>query len=317
MSALPTRLSFFRPTINKIRTLLWKILGVEQPRGLIELLNEYPPQSLADEQTMAYRLWKILGVEKPRSLVEQLSAFSPQSLVDEQMMLYRDRLAVVESHVNWRLYGIPAETHNIKLEQAALFSRSGEVEWALEKFRKNLKSSSPPVIENIADVQSVFMFPGDENLEWTYFQSVFRKSPNITVIEDDSDLYRTGAHPTIKEQNNIQVLSVTAGDAAARLVDPEFDFVWLSSVVERLTPLQSQILLKRAFSALIPNGICAGYFEEYSLTNAGMYWADVRRVRPLTSEFMHLLAKNAGFRIVKIYQDSTVSSRYIYNLTTA
>ncbi|SVE39096.1 uncharacterized protein METZ01_LOCUS491950, partial [marine metagenome] len=107
MSVLPNRVPFLRLIINKVRRLLWKILGVEQPRGLIELLNEFSPQSLADEQTMAYRLWKILGVEKPRGLVEQLSAFSPQSLVDEQMMLYRDRLAVVESHVNWRLYGIP------------------------------------------------------------------------------------------------------------------------------------------------------------------------------------------------------------------
>ena len=103
MSVLPTRLSFLRTIINKIRPLLWKILGVEQPRALIELLNEYPPQSIDNEQTMAYQLWKILGVEQPRGLVEQLSAFSPQSLVDEQMMVYRDRLALMESHVNWRL----------------------------------------------------------------------------------------------------------------------------------------------------------------------------------------------------------------------
>ena len=77
MSVFPTRLSFLRRIINKIRSLLWKILGVEQPRALIELLNEYPPQSIDNEQTMAYQLWKILGVEQPRGLIEQLSAFSP------------------------------------------------------------------------------------------------------------------------------------------------------------------------------------------------------------------------------------------------
>ena len=259
-----------------------------------------------------------LIINKVRRLLWKiLSEISPQNLVDEQIMSYRDRLALLESHVNWRLYGIPAQMHNIKLEQAQLFSGSGEVEWALEKFRKNLKIFSPPVIENICDVESVFMFPGDENLELTYFKTIFSKSPRITVIEDKSDLFRSGEHQNIKEQKNLQVLIVNAAEAAARLATSEFDFVWLSSVVERLTPLQSQILLKHAFSALIPNGICAGYFEEYSLTNAGMYWVDVRRVRPLTSEFMHLLAKNAGFRIVKIYQDSTVHSRYIYNLTTA
>jgi len=32
MSVLPTRLSFMRPIINKIRSLLWKILGVEKPK---------------------------------------------------------------------------------------------------------------------------------------------------------------------------------------------------------------------------------------------------------------------------------------------
>ena len=243
-----------------------------------------------------------------RLLWKILSEISPQNLVDEQIMSFRDRLALLESHVNWRLYGIPAQIHNIKLEQAQLFSGSGEVEWALEKFRKNIKNFSPPVIENISDVESVFIFPGDENMELAYFKKIFSKSPRITVIEDKSDLFRSGEHPVIIEQKNVQVLYVNLSDSAARLTTSEFDFVWLSSVVERLTPLQSQILLKRAFSALLPNGICAGYFEEYSLTNAGMYWADIRRVRPLTSEFMQLLAKNADFRIVKIFQDSTVSS---------
>ena len=252
-----------------------------------------------------------------RLLWKILSEISPQNLVDEQIMSYRDRLALLESHVNWRLYGIPAQIHNIKLEQAQLVSGSGEVEWALEKFRKNLKIFSPPVIDNICDAESVFMFPGDENLELTYFQTIFSKSPRITVIEDKSDLFRSGEHQDIIEQKNVQILTVNAAEAAVRLTTSEFDFVWLSSVVERLTPLQSQILLKRAFNALMPNGMCAGYFEEYSLTNAGLYWADVRRVRPLTSEFINLIARNAGFKTVKIYQESTVSSRYIYNLTTA
>ena len=314
MSALPTRLSFLRTIINKIRPLLWKILGVEQPRALIELLNEYPPQSIDNEQTMAYQLWKILGVEQPRGLVEQLSAFSPQSLVDEQMMVYRDRLALMESHVNWRLYGMPAKIHNVKLEQAALISASGEVEWALETFRNNSKKPPQPILDNIANVQSAFIFPGDENVEWDYFQDIFNQTPNITIIEDTSDLYRTGAHPTIKEQNNVQVLSVTAGDVTARLADPEFDLVWLSSVLERVTPIQAQILLKHAFNALRPEGVCAGVFEEYTYTNAGLYWMDVRRIRPITSEYINFLAKNAGFQNIKIKQHSPSSTRFTYQL---
>ncbi len=258
-----------------------------------------------------------LIIQKVRRLLWKiLSEISPHNLVDEQIMSYRDRLALLESHVNWRLYGIPAQNHNIKLEQAQLFSGSGEVEWALEKFRKSIKIVSPPVIENISDVESVFMFPGDENTELAYFKTIFSKSPRITVIEDKSDLFRSGKHPVIIEQKNVQVLSVNAAEAPARLTTSEFDFVWLSSVIERLTPLQSQILLKRSFSALLPNGICAGYFEEYALTNAGIYWADIRRARPLTSEFINLLAKNAGFRVIKIFQDSTVSSRNIFYLTT-
>ena len=280
MSVLPTRLSFLRTIINKIRPLLWKILGVE----------------------------------KPENLVEQLSAFSPQSLVDEQMMVYRDRLALMESHVNWRLYGMPAKIHNVKLEQAALISASGEVEWALETFRNNSKKPPQPILDNIANVQSAFIFPGDENVEWDYFQDIFNQTPNITIIEDTSDLYRTGAHPTIKEQNNVQVLSVTAGDATARLADPEFDLAWLSSVLERVTPIQAQILLKHAFNALRPEGVCAGVFEEYTYANAGLYWMDVRRIRPITSEYINLLAKNAGFQNIKIKQNSPSSTRFTYQL---
>jgi len=280
MSVLPTRLSFMRPIINKIRSLFWKILGVE----------------------------------KPENLVEQLSAFSPQSLVDEQMMVYRDRLALMESHVNWRLYGMPAKIHNVKLEQAALISASGEVEWALETFRNNSKKPPQPILDNIANVQSAFIFPGDENVEWNYFQDIFNQTPNITIIEDTSDLYRTKDHPPIKEQSSVQVLRISAAESTARLIKQEFDFIWLSSVLERITPLQAQILLKHAFHALRSEGVCAGVFEEYTNANAGLYWMDVRRIRPITSEYINLLSKNAGFQNIKINQDSPSSTRFTYQL---
>ena len=92
-----------------------------------------------------------------RLLWKILSEISPQNLVDEQIMSYRDRLALLESHVNWRLYGIPAQNHNIKLEQANLFSGSGEVEWALKELRKNVSKFSPPFLENISDAKSVYL----------------------------------------------------------------------------------------------------------------------------------------------------------------
>ena len=280
MFVLSTRLSFLRPIIHKIRSLLWKILGVE----------------------------------KPENLVEQLSAFSPQSLVDEQMMVYRDRLALIESHVNWRLYGMPAKIHNIKLEQAALISASGDVEWALKTFRNNSKKPPQPILDNISNVQSAFIFPGDKNVEWDYFQDIFNRTPNITIIEDTSDLYRTKDHPPIKEQSCVQVLRISAAESTARLIKQEFDFILLSSVLERITPLQAQILLKHAFHALRSEGVCAGVFEEYTNANAGLYWMDVRRIRPITSEYINLLSKNAGFQNIKINQDSTSSTRFTYQL---
>jgi len=280
MFVLSTRLSFLRPIFHKIRSLLWKILGVENPENL----------------------------------VDQLNAFYPQSLVDEQMMVYRDRLALIESHVNWRLYGMPAKIHNVKLEQASLISASGEVEWALETFRNNSKKPPQPILDNIANIQSAFIFPGDENVEWDYFQDIFNLTPNITIIEDTSDLYRTKDHPPIKEQSCVQVLRISAAESTARLIKQEFDFIWLSSVLERITPLQAQILLKHAFHALRPEGVCAGVFEEYTNANAGLYWMDVRRIRPITSEYINFLAKNAGFQNIKINQNSPSSTRFTYQL---
>ena len=229
-------------------------------------------------------------------------------------MVYRDRLALMESHVNWRLYGMPAKIHNIKLEQAALISASGDVEWALKTFRNNSKKPPQPILDNIANVQSAFIFPGDENVEWDYFQDIFNRTPNITIIEDTSDLYRTKDHPPIKEQSCVQVLRISAAESTARLIKQEFDFIWLSSVLERITPLQAQILLKHAFHALRSEGVCAGVFEEYTNANAGLYWMDVRRIRPITSEYINLLSKNAGFQNIKINQDSPSSTRFTYQL---
>ena len=49
-----------------------------------------------------------------RLLWKILSKISPQNLVDEQIMSYRDRLTLLESHINWRLYGIPTKRRQLR-----------------------------------------------------------------------------------------------------------------------------------------------------------------------------------------------------------
>ena len=98
MAKLPEQVSFIRPYIFKIRKIIWKILGASNTAGVIEEITLFPRS-------------------KP---------------IDHRMMGLLERLNILESHINWRLHGIPPRLVNVKLEQAGLLAGSGEIEAAIE-----------------------------------------------------------------------------------------------------------------------------------------------------------------------------------------
>ncbi len=265
MAKLPKQLSFARPLIYFTRKILWKILGAEDSAGIIEEIS-----------------------------------FSPRSKpVDHRMNALWERLNILESHINWRLHGLPPRLINIKLEQASLLAGSGEIEAALETFKKHcpVHPHLPELfIKIISEARSIFMFPGDNNNEWNAILPHLHSETNVTIIDDTSDLLRYNNDNELIENEQVTVLSSSAIDASARLIKQEFDFIWISSILERLTPVQAMIFLKRSQSALAPNGIFAGMI---SSPNKQSIWPDPRFVNQFNIKQIDTLLKYCGIESVK------------------
>jgi hypothetical protein len=220
-----------------------------------------------------------------------------------------DRQAVLESNFNWRVHGLPARIENIRLEQLPLLSTSGDTQEALGKLRQEAAPSINLVQQFFAKTQqnaAIFYVssthPDVNNL-------ISEQAPSFSFeVEDTSDLFFVPPNSSEKKSGSgSQKVFVPVIDAAARLTKPEFDLVWLDHAIERLTPIQIQVLLIRAKKGLKQKGRCAGVFVDYEKSDAGVYWANPTRLRPLTRAAVHQYAANAGFSDVTFSDDTTRS----------
>ena len=264
MAKLPKRLSFVRPLIYFIRRIFWKILGATDS-----------------------------------GIIEEISLFPRSKPVDHRMMALWERLSILESHVNWRLHGLPPRLVNVKLEQAGLLAGSGEIEATLETFKQHCPLPPPfPefLIKKVSESRSIFMFPGDNNHEWNAILSHLHSDANVTLIDDTSDLFRYKEDNELVESERVNVLRSSAIDASGRLIKQEFDLIWISSILERLTPIQAMIILKRSQSALLPGGSFAGMI---TTLNKEVIWPDPRWVQQFNRKQIESLFQYSGLNSVK------------------
>jgi len=265
MAKLPKQLSFARPLIFFIRKIIWKILGAGDTGAIIEEINHFPRSQSIDHRMVA--LW--------------------------------ERLNILESNVNWRLHGLPPRLVNVKLEQAKLLSGSGEIEIALETFKQNCPfppSFPESFIKIVSQAQSIFILPGDNNQEWNVFRSHLHSNTKVTIIDDTSDLLRYNVDNELVENEQITVLRSSAIDASARLINQEFNLIWISSLLERVTPIQAMIMIRRSLSALSPGGSFAGMISSQSKEKT---WPDPRLVYQFNLKQFESLFKYSGIENVK------------------
>lgn len=136
------------------------------------------------------------------------------------------------------------------------------------------------------------------------------------IIDDESDIYRSSPECRIVEGDFIKALKVREPSAAAVLAGGSFDLIWLSSVIERLTPVQAAIILRRAAEARSGSkGIVAGYFGDYAISDPGSYFLDPRRLRPISREFVTSLARACGFENVQLEADCAHASVVHFRLS--
>ena len=244
-------------------------------------------------------IWKILGAYNTSDVIRKIGPFPPPEPVDNGMIRIWDRLNILESHVNWRLHGLPPRLVNVKLEQAGLLAGSGEMEEVLEILKQNsLATPEFPefLVNKISGARSIFMFPGDNNQEWNAVQPLLHSDAKVILIDDTSDLFRYKEDNELSENERVKVLRSSAIDCSARLVEPEFDLIWISSILQRLTPLQAMIILKRSQSALVKEGVCAGMITS---PNKESSWPDPRWEHPFNLQQIESLIKYSGLNSVK------------------
>jgi hypothetical protein len=265
MAKLPEQLSFARPLIHRTRKIIWKVLGASDTDGIIEEITLFPRS-------------------KP---------------IDNRMMGLLERLNILESHINWRLHGLPPRLVNVKLEQAALLAGSGEIEDSIETFKQHCPVPPPLpkfLLKKFSEARSIFMFPGDSNHEWNSIRSHLRSDANIILIDDTSDIFRYKEDNELVESKHVKVLRSSAIDASARLINREFDLIWISSILQRLTPIQAMIILKRSQSGLLPGGSCAGMINTLDKEAS---WPDPRWQHPFNIKKLQSLFQYSGLDSTK------------------
>jgi hypothetical protein len=217
--------------------------------------------------------------------------------VRSQFLNLLDHMAVLESSLNWRLYGVPANLEHIKLEQLPILSGIGVVEQSVNLLAQSLEV--PSEIMNAAfselPAQASVFFVDDGSEQSQSFINSNRDADIFSAI-DPHDIF-VGSKERVEDKSYQNVVSPLL-DAAARFTKPEFNIVWFSAAVERLTPIQIQSLFLMARKGILAKGCCAGYFADFTLSEPGLYWADPRRLRPLTKAVISLFATNAGFKDV-------------------
>jgi len=230
MARLPSSIAFLRPLLHKIRNMARTFLGLDA--------------------TGAYALPGHFSVELP---------------IGETFQRVMDRICLLESQVNWRLYGMPAAVGNVKLEQAGILANGLELENLIAHLAKlnareneeklfsdwleNLKTKS--VMQRIVVACSYSLVNSS-----TFQQAVNQYKNQIWFVVDVDDLYLPAYESFIPKDANVlraPLISVLAG-----LGNEELSGAWLSDAHIRMHPLKWLLVLQQTERALSPKGKACG-----------------------------------------------------------
>lgn len=230
-----------------------------------------------------------------------------------KVVVQSDRVGIVESILNWRLYGLPSKIINIKLEQLQQTTGYNEIEWAISQFQTTQPFINYSILDNILDssLSKILLFPGDNNGDYKY---ILNKCPNSLkyIIEDSSDLYRYKNVHKIDETDIQKILHTSGTNYLGLFSTNDWNLIWLSNVLERLTPVQTLVLLKKAVQSISSNGKLIGYFLDYEESDSTEYFIDIRRIRPLNKNTIQYYFSLCGINKIELISESNQKGRYFY-----
>lgn len=250
---------------------------------------------------------KILAPFRPK-LREALQL----DLTDERLNILTDRLGIAESTLHWRLYGLPSRLINLKLEQARIYAGSNDVEAAIADLKQAFNKVSPDNLERLlpeiltrpagspSPDQKSIVVENSIGAETTVLLKNLHDQA-VTLIRDTSDLFFRKAEATVSSITSSRVTTLEVPAIASGILcdSNSLHLAWISSSLERFTPIQAIVLLKRIRDGLLPDGKCAGIFCDYTIETAGTYFLDIRRLRPINRASIEFLFKTSGFSFIE------------------
>jgi hypothetical protein len=225
------------------------------------------PLSLEFLRPIVHKIRKVIKTLLGITTIE----YDPNDALKKNILRVADRLTLIESQINWRLYGLPAPMTNIKLEQAQILAGSGEVEENLKLLSNHFCQKFEPSYLNSSDIKTLSII-NDTSLD---FIQKHYSSKEASLILETSDLFLE------KPLNIKELIPLKAASLPAFLQTQSWDHIWLSSLMERITPLQTSLLIQNSYTHLNPQGRCEGIF--YDAQNMVDFWNDPRRIRPMTT----------------------------------
>lgn len=167
-----------------------------------------------------------------------------------------DRVCLLESHVNWRLLGLPSQMGNIRLEQAAALSHHQDLASIIRAVAEQTydAAESRHVREGLSRAESALIV-GSYNLfgkvlDWGHDLS------KCTILQDPDDLVSIAWDANKATQKG----AVTAGLLAylLSLDDASLDYLWLGNSLQRSSPLHRLLILKNVLRILKKQGHASG-----------------------------------------------------------
>lgn len=170
-----------------------------------------------------------------------------------------DRVCLLESHVNWRLLGLPNQLGNVRLEQASALSNNQDLLSVIRAVveRNYNDKEAAWVSENLRTANKALVV-GSYNLfgrkrEWG------DELGACVILQDPDDVTSVSWDAIASAQREM----VTAGllPYLLSLDDKSLDFVWLGNSLQRSAPLHRVLILKNIFRVLRVGGSVAGIAE--------------------------------------------------------
>jgi hypothetical protein len=208
--------------------------------------------------------YQILGLRHLKA-GSQGQRFSTELPVGEAFARVMDRICLLESHVNWRIHGLPPKLCNLRLEELAILNSKLDLQKALKTLSISLERKqecsalelflSRVFLDNCGKSRSVLIVVSlnlAKNLE-VLSKKATEMGIQINWILDTDDLFIGEYEPLFAQ--NAKCIKTNLLSYVQAQNQKIFSAVWLSDWLYRQSPLKALVTLQKIWEAQTDKGV--------------------------------------------------------------